>query len=96
MDLIRLREDFEGLPSEEQMEFMASVGPAFCRRMMSDPARRRQMLARCLAERCPPMAAVLRRLRAARAMARAVVVGFRAGVERLRQSPTPGPAAGTP
>lgn len=96
MDVTRLREDFERLTPEDQMEFMASVGPAFCRKMMADPALRRQMLARCLAERCPPMAAVLRRVRAAGAIARAVVVGVRAGVERLRQSPTPGPAAGTP
>ena len=96
MDLLRLREDFEGLTPEEQMEFMASVGPPFCRGMMSDPARRRQMMARCLREGCRPVAAVLGRLRAARAMARALVVGFRAGVERLRQPPTPGPAAGAP
>ena len=96
MDVTRLREDFERLTPEDQMELMASVGPTFCRRMMSDPARRRQMMARCLREGCRPVAAVLGRLRAARAMARALVVGFRAGVERLRQSPTHEATTGTP
>ncbi len=48
MDISRMREDFEGLTPEDQMEFMAGVGPAFCRSMMADPARRRQMMARCL------------------------------------------------
>ncbi len=89
MDINRLREDFAGLSPEDQMEFMASVGPAFCRSVMADPARRRQMMARCLSERCRPVAAVLGRLRAARAMARAVGAGLRAGVDRWRQAPAP-------
>jgi hypothetical protein len=58
MDLIRLREDFEGLAPEEQMEFMASIGPEFCSRVMRDPARLRQMVARHLAEGTCPLARI--------------------------------------
>lgn len=87
MDWYRLREDFEGLSPEDQMAFMLGVGPGFCRTVLADPARRRAMLALCLREHCRPAAAVLRRVRAARATLRAVGAGVRAGFARLRQAP---------
>ena len=87
MDFMRLREDFEGLPAEDQMQFMASVGPAFCRKVMADPALRRQMMARCVGGRCKVSAFVWGCLAAAQGMAQALRAGWQAGIERWRQAP---------
>jgi len=86
MDFMRLREDFEGLPPEDQMQFMASVGPAFCRRVMADPALRRRMMTQCVSGKCKVGALILGRLAAAQGMAQALRAGWRAGVERWRQA----------
>ena len=89
MDLIRLREDFEGLPPEEQMEFMASIGPAFCSRVIRDPARLRQMVARHLAEGACPVGRIARRVARARITLAALVAGVRAAAGHLRQGASP-------
>ena len=87
MDLLRLRKDFEGLTPEDQMQFMASVGPAFCRKVMADPALRRQMMAQCVGGKCKVGAIIGGRLAAAQGMAQALRAGWRAGIERWRQAP---------
>jgi hypothetical protein len=85
MDVTRIREDFEGLTHDQQVEFMASVGPAFCRKVMADPALRRQMMARCFGERCVGMGAIRERLRAMAALPPALLAGLRAGLESWRR-----------
>jgi hypothetical protein len=92
MDATRVREDFEGLTHDQQVEFMASVGPAFCRKVMVDPALRRQMMARCFAERCVLRGAVREGLRALAALPPALLAGLRAGLESWRKER----AAGSP
>jgi hypothetical protein len=92
MDLIRLREDFEGLAPEEQMEFMASIGPEFCSRVMRDPARLRQMVARHLAEGTCPLARIARRVARARITLAALMAGVRAAGGHLSQGASPGTA----
>ncbi len=90
MDLTRLREDFEGLPPEEQMQFMTSIGPAFCGRVMRDPARLRQMMARHLREGACPLGRIARRMARARITLAALMAGVRAASEHLSQGASPG------
>lgn len=94
MDVTRVREDFEGLTPDQQMEFMTSVGPTFCRKVMADPALRRQLMARCFRERCAPMAAVRERLRAFAALPPALLAGLRAGLESWRRETAAGSSQG--
>ncbi len=94
MDLLRLREDFEGLTPEGQMEFMASVGPAFCRSVMADPARRRLMMTRFLGKGgcgCPMGRIPHLLVRAGITMA-AVTAGVRAAAAHLARGSAAAPA----
>jgi len=88
MDISKLREDFEGLPPEDKMEFMASVGPAFCRSMMADPARRRQMFARCVRGNACSMGRVAGALAGAGLTVAALIVGVRAAASHLARRTT--------
>ena len=92
MDLIRLREDFEGLSPEEQMEFMASIGPAFCTRVMRGPARLRQRMARHLLEGACPLGRIARRVARARITLAALMAGVRAAAGHFGQGASPGTA----
>ena len=85
MEAHRLREDFEGLTPDQQLEFMASVGPAFCRSVMADPARRRQMVARCLRADACSLARIVRPLQRAGITVSAVIAGVRAAAAHLTQ-----------
>jgi hypothetical protein len=83
MDLNRLREDFEGLSPEAQMEFMTSVGPAFCRGVLADPARRRALLAHCVREAACPLCRVVGPVAAVGIRAAAFAAGVRAALTHL-------------
>ena len=87
MEVTRLKEDFEGLTPEQQMEFMAGVGPAFCRAMMKDPARRRAMMSRCLRADGCSVARMAATIGAAGITLTALLAGIRAAVKHLTHSP---------
>ncbi len=93
MDVTRVREDFEGLTPGQQLEFMASVGPTFCRKMMADPALRRQMMARCLRADACSLSRVARTLQQAGIMAAALAAGVKAAANRLTRGAPPAAAA---
>ena len=89
MDPAKMREDFERLTPEEQMGFMAAVGPAFCRSVMADPARRRLMIARHLGKAACPLGRLTRRLAAAGITLAAFVAGVRAAAAHLAHGAPP-------
>lgn len=89
MDINRLREDFEELTPDEQLEFMASVGPPFCRSVMADPARRRQMMARCLRADGCPLGRIAAALQQGGITVAAFIAGIRAAAAHLTQRTSP-------